>query len=413
VRGSGAKRTFRWAIRYRVVRGRRRDKRQRRLAFGELDGAPRVDLAELKLEDFKTLPSKLGLEEARDVARVLLALSLMGRDPRAELEAATAKAEKEELEAARREAEGTLTVGMLVDRMIKAREEELRPATVASWRGLARTWLSELRDRDPSTVTARDVRRWHKAIGAKGRKVTANRALELVSVTYSWAMNTEDQTGEPLLAGPSPCVGIKPFPERPRERVLSSDELRRIWPALDFEPYGDAIRLLLWTGARLRELIHAEWSEFDLPERRWTVPAERSKTRVSRRVPLCSSALTCLERRCTAAPKARWVFPSPVAAVGPIRGLQSVIRSVQRRSGTSGWSAHDLRRTVRTGLSAVGVRPDVGEFILGHKVGGIRGVYDRHEPLAEAASALEGWARRLHAIVSGEEPDNAVLIFAK
>jgi len=75
--------------------------------------------------------------------------------------------------------------------------------------------------------------------------------------------------------------------------------------------------------------------------------------------------------------------------------LQSVIRSVQKRSVTAGWTAHDLRRTVRTGLSQCGVRPDVAEFVLGHKVGGVRGIYDRYEPLAEAAAALESWASRL------------------
>lgn len=399
-----------WALRYRTRQGSKRGP-QRRLTLGVHNGPLAVDLAALGIAEFEP-PKRLTLDGARACAAALIGLAARGVDPAERLAAADLSRAEREAEATRRATEGTLTLGALVDRMIAAREEELRPATVDGWRTLRRAALADLADADPAALTGRDVRRWHRGIGATGKKVTANRALELLSVTFGWAMRTEDDRGEPLVSA-TPCTGIEPFEERPRDRVLSSDELRAVWGALTAEPFGDAVRLLLWTGARKSEALGVEWTEVDIKGKLWTVPAGRSKSGESRRVPLSRPAVKMLEARRKADPAARWVFASPVKMVGPVRTLQSVVRGVQKRSETSGWTVHDLRRTVRTGLAALAVRPEVGEFVLGHKVGGIRAVYDRYEPLAEAQAALEAWARRLASIVAGEAPADNVVTFAR
>jgi integrase len=60
---------------------------------------------------------------------------------------------------------------------------------------------------------------------------------------------------------------------------------------------------------------------------------------------------------------------------------------------------HDIRRTMRTGLSALSVRPDVAELVIAHALPGIRGVYDKYSFEAEKRQALEKWAARLRDIV--------------
>jgi len=64
------------------------------------------------------------------------------------------------------------------------------------------------------------------------------------------------------------------------------------------------------------------------------------------------------------------------------------------------WRLHDLRRTARTGLSKLGVSPDIGEMVLGHAIGGIRGVYDRYGFLPEKRAAIEKWGSHVMGLLS-------------
>jgi len=66
----------------------------------------------------------------------------------------------------------------------------------------------------------------------------------------------------------------------------------------------------------------------------------------------------------------------------------------------SDWRLHDLRRTARTGLAALRVDPDISERVIGHVIGGVRGVYDRYLYLDEKREALDRWAQRIGEIVN-------------
>ena len=77
------------------------------------------------------------------------------------------------------------------------------------------------------------------------------------------------------------------------------------------------------------------------------------------------------------------------------------------------WTLHDLRRTVRTRLSAIGVLPVVAELVIGHKQTGIAAIYDLHRYDAEKRDALTRWEATLRSIVAPEpEPDNVVRLRA-
>ena len=69
------------------------------------------------------------------------------------------------------------------------------------------------------------------------------------------------------------------------------------------------------------------------------------------------------------------------------------------------WVNHDIRRTVRTNLSALKVKQEVAEAILAHKQGGIVGTYDVYSYSDEKREALEAWAARLHGIVTPPQPE--------
>ena len=71
------------------------------------------------------------------------------------------------------------------------------------------------------------------------------------------------------------------------------------------------------------------------------------------------------------------------------------------------WTNHDLRRVVRSGLSALRFPHNVCEAILAHRPPGIVGTYDVHEYQDEKHEALEAWAQRIGSIVE-PVPDNVV-----
>jgi integrase len=71
--------------------------------------------------------------------------------------------------------------------------------------------------------------------------------------------------------------------------------------------------------------------------------------------------------------------------------------------GIEPWTLHDLRRTARSLMSRAGVRPDIAERVLGHAIGGIAGVYDRHRYDAEKADALNKLAHLSETIIKPEE----------
>ena len=89
--------------------------------------------------------------------------------------------------------------------------------------------------------------------------------------------------------------------------------------------------------------------------------------------------------------------------------MLSTLKALARRRGEDHeqvtlphWTNHDLRRTVRSGLSALRVPHVVAEAVLAHRQGGIVGTYNLHEYQEEKAEALELWAQRIKAIVNPE-----------
>jgi len=107
--------------------------------------------------------------------------------------------------------------------------------------------------------------------------------------------------------------------------------------------------------------------------------------------------------------EAPYIFPAATKA-GYVDHPQKAVLKVRQRSGVSDFRLHTLRTTVRTHLSELGVAPDVGERILGHTMGKIRSVYDKHDYLPQMRAALETWARTLTSLMSGQERERADVI---
>ena len=73
-------------------------------------------------------------------------------------------------------------------------------------------------------------------------------------------------------------------------------------------------------------------------------------------------------------------------------------------AGVTGWRIHDLRRTFSTGMNELGADPHIVEAILGHKIRGVAGVYNKAKHIAAKRAAVEAWGAHVLALVEGRDP---------
>jgi integrase len=127
----------------------------------------------------------------------------------------------------------------------------------------------------------------------------------------------------------------------------------------------------------------------------WTLPAGRNKVGQELARPLSGAAQAILD----GLPRTGEFVFSRRSGKRPIGGLAELKAELDRASGVRDWVAHDLRRTSRSLLSRAGVQSDIAEQCLGHVIGGVRGVYDRHKYLEEKRLAFEKLATVIAGIV--------------
>jgi integrase len=219
----------------------------------------------------------------------------------------------------------------------------------------------------------------------------ADRTLAVIRKIMNWHASRSDDFRTPIVKG---MARTKPS-ELARERVLTDDELRKIW-AVNNGVFGRFIRFLLLTGARRNEASELTWAEID--EGDWTLPAARNKTKVDLVRPLGKAAQDILQ----ISKQGEFVFSTDDGAT-PISGFSKFKAAFDKASGTKGWTLHDLRRTARSLMSRAGVPSDHAERCLGHVIGGVRGVYDRHEYHTEKQQAFEALAAIIDRIVTGAQ----------
>ena len=198
---------------------------------------------------------------------------------------------------------------------------------------------------------------------------------------------------------PTHLLGPQPF----RTRVLDDRELTSIWTATrELGRFGVLMRLLVLTGQRRGEVTGMRWAELSgLDTARsavWTIEATRYKSAVQHRIPISALAvreLSTLERT------SALVFPSARASSKrPFSGFGKLLLRLQAMSGTEGWTCHDLRRTMRTGMARLGIRDEIAEACLGHGKRGLARVYHQHAYTDEMRAAFGQWAAHLAALGS-------------
>ncbi len=320
----------------------------------------------------------MSLAEARDEARKKLAAIAKGEDPQVK-------------KVAERE---SVTFGELAQVYLERHAKTKKRRWQEDARKLRVDLLPHWQSRKAKSIGRREVGEVLDAIVARGAPIMANRVKALISKIYNFGIGRGLVEHNPCLLVPMPAR------ERPRERVLSEEEIRRLWRALDDEHpvMAATFRMRLLTAQRGVEVLKMRWQRIDGAW--WTIPADVAKNGLTHRVPLAPQALALLDELRPSTGSGAWVFASPRKPGRHIVAVQKAAERIAKKADVD-FVPHDLRRTAATCMTSMAVSRLVVSKLLNHVESGVTVIYDRHSYSPEKTEALARWADRLDEILVG------------
>jgi integrase len=254
-------------------------------------------------------------------------------------------------------------------------------------------------DRDFVEIRRADIAMLLDMVEDKHGPAMADAVLTTLRSIASWVQSRDDTYVPPFAKGMRRVAKQV----RERSRVLNDDELRKVWHAANKAGrFGALIRLLLLTGQRKDKLLTLRWDDIDNGV--WTIRTEEREKGNAGTLKLPRLALDIIERQ------PRFLGnPHVFAGKGDTvwRSASEPKRKLDAQCGVSGWRLHDLRRTARSLMSRAGIQSEIAERVLGHAIGGVEGIYNRHSYDAEKGDALRKLAALIERIVM-PSADNVV-----
>jgi integrase len=346
-----------------------------------------------------TLPPGLGLAHARKLAADAMFQVAQGIDP--------INAKREQKQAAVAAVEGTLAA--VAKQYLDLAASKLRSHR-AYERILKRHILPRLGERQVAELKRSEIVAVLDKVENDSGPRAADIALAVLSSTLSWYAARSDFQ--------SPLTRMKRrvrASEAARQRVLDDDELRQVWQAAGDERiglYGQVIRLMILTGARVAEASGLRRTEIEIVRDNgtemvvWRLPARRSKSKREIVRPVSAAALGIVED-IPMIGGSDFVFTfnghKPMTmAYGDRKKLIDQIAKVE------GWVLHDLRRVYRSLLSRCRVPFEVAERLLGHSQPTLVQTYDRHSHLPAMREAVEKVAAEVERIAAGKREADVI-----
>ncbi|MBI5438847.1 MAG: tyrosine-type recombinase/integrase [Nitrosomonadales bacterium] len=241
-----------------------------------------------------------------------------------------------------------------------------------------------------------------RKIEARGAYDLAHRVLQVCGQVFRYGIATGRCTrnlSTDLRGALNPHVMQHQSAVRPEELP---DLMRAI---AKYDETGDkqtrlALQLLAQTFVRTNELIGAEWTEFDLDNALWIIPAGRMKMKTEHVVPLARQALAILAEIKEISGGSRFVFPGRNRDK-PISN-NTMLFALYRMGYKGKMTGHGFRAVASTILNETGFKPGVIERQLAHcERNEVRGAYNRAEYLPERKKMMQHWADYLGSIEAG------------
>ncbi len=285
-----------------------------------------------------------------------------------------------------------------------AQAEKLKAGTIRDASSLLERFvLSSLGSKKVAEVTPIEIRKVQSAALEGAGHYQANKLLAVLGRMFTLAIGEKWRVD-------NPCMGLKKYPEDQRHRHLDEDEIRRLLLACD--RYGDqhaadAIRLLLFTGARLREVLKATWDQFDLERGVWLKPSSHTKTQRQHVLELEGPALAILTSMRGRATKSILLFPGR-CGTKPRADVKHPWETVVRLAGISNVRPHDLRRTLASVMLSEGAALATVGKTLGHTQPATTARYAHLSPSVQRRElSLAG--HKMASLRSGVQPSDLLM----
>jgi len=360
-----------------------------RRAVGHFDSTALVDSPNKKKQ------ANVSLAKAREKAREWRGLIERGIDPKIEIR-------KEAADNARK---SKATFSSVAEQFISEKLIHIRKRTNYE-NNIRNRFVKLWGDRPISDIRHDEIVSFVRGLVREGKRSQARACLSQLRSIFKWARNIEEYG----LDGKSPVADFDAReiigPKGKRERTLNDIELKALWLATEqlSYPWKQIYQLLILTGQRVSEIAGLSWEEVDFENSLLRIPASRMKSKRKHICPLPPMALDIIN----GLPRfegGKYCFSSRAGKL-PITGYSFGKRAIDgalskqllQMTGDAQcppWVTHDIRRTVRSGLSDIRVPVVVAEAVLAHQLGGLLAVYDLSDFDDRKREALTAWENKL------------------
>lgn len=312
----------------------------------------------------------ISLKEARDKARTILAQRTLGA---VELP--------------------KITFGDALSLFLETHGPNLKPSTKTELKkGLERHFLPKWRHEQLASITTADISatidRLHKTPSEAAHAYAKLRQF----LTWATERNYLDRSPMERLRSPHKYV--------PRQRVLCDEELRAVYlqAAVDGGSYGKLVRLLILLGQRLKQISHLRGEYIDRRKKQIGWPPALMKSNRTHVIPYGDLAAEIIDTL----PEIGLCFPARGKPDKPMNGFSELKADFDKACGVSGYTHHDFRRTMRTGLASLRTPREYAERILDHRsatMTDVEAIYDRFGYMDEMREAIEAWEGKLRKLI--------------
>jgi integrase len=220
----------------------------------------------------------------------------------------------------------------------------------------------------------------------------ADVCLAIVRKIMNWYATRDDYYVSPVVKGMHRNNGG----DHKRKRILNEDEIRTLWKTAD-GTFGGLVKVALLTAQRKDKVATMKWD--DIVDGVWVIQSEQREKSNAGSLLLPQAVIDIIDAQPRIAGNPH-VFAAGKGS-GPFNSFSQRKEELDAKlPRMADWRIHDLRRTARSLMSRAGVLPHISEQVLGHKIKGVEGTYDRHDYGPEKAQALAQLASLVDQIIN-------------
>jgi len=229
-------------------------------------------------------------------------------------------------------------------------------------------------ERDFVSIKRADIAKLLDYVEDEHGPAMADSVLTVLRSLSTWVQSRDDNYVPPFVRG----MQRVPAQARKRSRTLADHEIKAVWDAAENAgAFGAFVRLLLLTAQRKDKICTLQWSDISR-DGVWTIrtSAREKNNAGSLSLPKAALSIVHAQPRFTGSP---YVF---AGRGGRHKAFGHFYKAAfDKACGVSDWRLHDLRRTSRSLMSRAGVQSEHAERVLGHAIGCVEEIYNRHTPM--------------------------------